>query len=65
METTINMRNLLWQYSQQLALSILSDSQRLKLGQYGTIGACLCATPEQRVDALLSLLDILVCGFNS
>ncbi len=56
MEAAIQKREMLLDYSNQLSLSVTDPEFRLKYQAYGIIGACLLATPEQRVDALLSII---------
>ena len=56
MEAKIKSRDMLLDYSNRLAFSVTDEAFRSQYQAYGIIGACLLATPEQRVDALLSLI---------
>ena len=56
MEAAIQKREMMLDYSNQLSLLVTDAEFRLKYQAYGIIGACLMATPEQRVDALLSII---------
>lgn len=56
MESEIQKREMMLDYSNQLSLLVTDAEFRLQYQAYGIIGACLMATPEQRVDALLSMI---------
>lgn len=57
MEAEIQKQGLLFDYSNQLSFFVTDAEFRLKYQANGIIGACLLATPEQRVDALLCILE--------